>query len=287
MNKKDIYGMLSDVDIRKYFGNGIEIFTEHRGDEFQFDLNKQLQLASIDLRFRNECKRFKENINSSITYEMLENREYTTPFEICNNEKLKIEPGEIIFSTTLETVKISNDFAGIITGRSSIARLGIMAHCCQEFINPGQCAPIALQITNLGKYPVELDLRFPICQLVLFKLSSPASKSYSEMKSSKYKNELEPMPSKIYKDDEKKEESTSDESLIKKGNILKAIKSFLKKYLSPLLPSLIMFLLITPTLNNIKGLTLRDIFSNINNLPFTWILIAITLVTYIFLRKDE
>lgn len=287
MNKKDVYGMLSDVDIRKYFGNGIEIFTEHRGDELQFDLNKQLQLASIDLRFRNECKRFKENINSSITYEMLQNREYTTPFEICNNKKLKIEPGEIIFSTTLETVKISNDFAGIITGRSSIARLGIMVHCCQEFINPGQCAPIALQITNLGKYPVELDLRFPICQLVLFKLSSPSSKSYSEMKSSKYKNESEPMQSKIYQDGEKSEESVSGEYLGKKSSKWKLIKSFLKKYISPLLPSVIMLLIITPALSNIEGMTLSNIFSSIKELSFTWILIIIALVAYIFSRKDE
>ncbi len=118
-----VYGMLSDVDIKKYIGKGIEIYTEHENDELKFDLDKQLQLASIDLRFRNEFKKFKDGISGSINYEMLKNREYTMPFEIANNEKLKVKPGEVIFTTTLETVKISNDFGGIITGRSSIARL--------------------------------------------------------------------------------------------------------------------------------------------------------------------
>lgn len=226
-------------------------------------------------------------MDGSINYEMLVNHEYTDTYEICNNEKLKIEPGEIIFSTTLETVKISNDFAGIITGRSSIARLGVMVHCCQAFINPGQCAPIALQIINLGKYPVELDLKFPICQLILFKLSSPSSKSYSKMKSSKYKDELGPMQSKIYQDSEIKEEPVLHEFINEKNIKFKALKKFLKKYISPLLPSIIMLLVITPALSNIEGMTLSYVFSSIKELPFTWILVAVVLGVYIYLRKDE
>lgn len=283
-----VYGMLSDVDIKKYIGKGIEIYTEHENDELKFDLDKQLQLASIDLRFRNEFKKFRDGINGSINYEMLRNREYTTPFEIANNEKLVVNPGEVIFTTTLETVKISNDFGGIITGRSSIARLGIMVHCCQEFINPGQCAPIALQITNLGKYPVELDMKFPICQLVLFKLSSPSSKSYSEMSSSKYRDEVVPMQSKIYKDSEKNDEhvSSGNNNDNKNANYKKT-KRFLKKYISPLLPSIIMFLLITPFLQNIKGLTILSFLSGIKNLPIVGILTLIVVIAYIYLRKDD
>lgn len=282
------YGMLSDVDIKKYIGKGIEIYTEHENDELKFDLDKQLQLASIDLRFRNEFKKFKDGINGNINYEMLRNREYTTPFEITNNEKLIVDPGEVIFTTTLETVKISNDFGGIITGRSSIARLGIMVHCCQEFINPGQCAPIALQITNLGKYPVELDMRFPICQLVLFKLSSPSSKSYSKMSSSKYRNEVVPMQSKIYKDSEKNDEHISSENHSDNKNVIyKKARRFLKKYISPLLPSVIMFLLITPFLQNIKGLTVFSFLSGIKNLPLVGILTLIVVIVYIYLRKDD
>lgn len=286
MKNEYIYGMLSDVDIIKYFGKGIDIYTEHENDELKFNLNKQLQLASIDLRFRSDYKRFKNGINSNLNYEMLKNREYTDPFELSNNERLIIDPGEVIFTTTLETVKISSDFAGIITGRSSIARLGIMVHCCQEFINPGQCAPIALQITNLGKYPVELDMTFPICQLILFKLSSPSSKSYAEMDSSKYKNEIEPMQSKIYKDSEKSEEIIPNDNSKDKAKNSK-VKKFLKNYISPLLPSIIMLLLITPTLNKIGNITISSFLSGLKDLPIAGILSIIAIVAYIYFRKDD
>ena len=51
-------GVLSDVDIREFWGKGIEIDTYQKGD-WAFDLDKQLQLGSIDLRFRPDYKKFK------------------------------------------------------------------------------------------------------------------------------------------------------------------------------------------------------------------------------------
>jgi len=154
-----------------------------------------------------------------------------------------------------------------------------MVHCCQEFINPGQCAPIALQITNLGKYPVELDMRFPICQLVLFKLSSP---------SSKYRDEVVPMQSKIYEDDEKKDEPVSIENCDDNKNVKdKKTKRFLKKYISPLLPSIIMLLLITPFLQNIEGITIHSFLSSVKNLPIVGIFALIAVIAYIYFRKDD
>ena len=281
MNDERIYGLLSDIDIKKYFDDEIKIYTEYKEGEFSFNLDKQLQLASIDLRFRNDCKRFKKGLNRNLSYEMLKNHEYTEPFEVSNSERLIIAPGEIILTTTLETIMISNNFAGIITGRSSIARLGIMVHCCQEFINPGQGAPLALQITNLGKNPVELDMRVPICQLILFKLSSPSSNSYSQMTSSKYKDENKPMSSKIYED------STHLTDEIVSERKLEVLRRFLKKYISPFLPAVIMTLLITPQLVNLQNTSLLSLFSGIQKMPIAAILAAVAVVLYIYLRKDE
>lgn len=73
---RKIPGMLSDIDIRNCFGEEIKIYTDYKSGEFSFDLDKQLQLASIDLRFRNKYKRFKEGLNSNLTYEMLRNHCY-------------------------------------------------------------------------------------------------------------------------------------------------------------------------------------------------------------------
>lgn len=281
MYDERICGLLSDVDIKKYFDDEIKIYTEYKEGEFKFNLDKQLQLASIDLRFRNDCKRFKKGLNRNLSYEMLKNHEYTEPFEVSNSERLIVAPGEIILTTTLETLMISNNFAGIITGRSSIARLGIMVHCCQEFINPGQGAPIALQITNLGKNPVELDMRVPICQLILFKLSSPSSNSYSQMSSSKYKDENKPMASKIYEDSA----HLTDEVVPKRKP--KVLSPFLKKYISPFLPAIIMTLLITPQLVSLQNISLSSLISGIQKMPIAAIATVMAIGLYIYIRKDE
>ena len=287
-NIRKIPGMLSDIDIRNCFGEEIKIYTDYKSGEFSFDLDKQLQLASIDLRFRNECKRFKEGLNSNLTYEMLRNHEYTDPFEISNSEKLVINPGEVIFTTTLETVFISTCYAGIITGRSSIARLGIMVHCCQEFVNPGQGAPIALQITNLGKYSVELDLKTPICQLILFRLSIPSSNSYNDLEKSKYKNEKIVTSSKIYiETDIEENKQNNNQVLIDKKKRKNLTINFLKKYIVPFCPSILMLLFISPMLNNSTSITVSSIITSILHAPIIWFFGVIILIIYIICKRSD
>ena len=53
------YGFLSDIDIKRYLKDGsIKIETMWH-DELAFNPEKQVQLGSVDLRFRHECKRIK------------------------------------------------------------------------------------------------------------------------------------------------------------------------------------------------------------------------------------
>ena len=273
-------GMLSDNDIRRYFGKDIKIYTENKTGEYSFNLDKQLQLASIDLRFRNEGKRFKKGINGNINFDMLKNHEYTTPFDLMNSELLVVQPGEIIFTTTLETINISNQFAGIITGRSSFARMGIMVHCCQEFINPGQGSPIGLQIINMGEYPVELDMRIPICQLVLFKLISPASELYSQKASSKYKNETEFIPSRIY------EEASDIPQTVPAKKKLKW-KRVVNKLVTLFAPSIILFLLIEPALTETKNMTILAFLKQMAGAPLSIIIIVFCIVLLFFFGKED
>lgn len=292
MTKPNIHSsMLSDIDIKQYFGNEIDIYIDDKAGIVQFDLEKQLQLASIDLHFRHECKRFKNNLQGNLSYQRLRNHEYTMPFEVSGDEKLIIQPGEVIFTTTMETVVISNQFAGIITGRSSIARLGIMVHCCQEFINPGQKAPIALQITNLGKYPVELDVGVPICQLVLFKLSSPSSQGYYDMEKSKYKNESAPMPSQIYKENgDNNHDEMSSNNNAPNATRNKKFMQWVQKglhFIMPFLPPTIMVLLINQALSVAKATSLADVFNILKNFKIGTVVLIIAIVIYLFGRKGD
>lgn len=294
-------GMLSDVDIREFWGKGIEIYTAEKG-ALKFDLDKQLKFGSIDLRFQYEYKKISVNKNSTIKYDTMTHQCYTTLHELGTDEKLILEPGEVVLTTTLEVVRLSEEFAGIITGRSSIARLGIMVHCCQEFINPGHGQPIPLQLINLSPNTVELDMSIPICQLIIFKLRTPSSGRYKECAQSKYANELTPMESKVYEElqeihqredgnkSEKKEqtaEKLNTDFVPKSSEKNLKYKEKLNKYVAPFLPSVIMALLISPLLKDyINGKTVLDLLLQLQKVPVTMILVGAIVVLYIWLKKE-
>lgn len=276
-------GILSDIDIKSFWGHGINIFSSETG-ELAFNLEKQLQLGSIDLHFRHAYSKIRLSKNEILTYDMLKQHNYTTPSELKTGEKLRILPGEMIVTTTLETVQFSEEFAGIITGRSSIARLGVMVHCCQEFINPGHGQPIPLQIINLSPCSVELDLRIPICQLVVFKLCSPASGRYKDDINSKYANETVPQTSKIYEEIP----DSLPENTKKPSNINSITKLFLSKYLLPFFPSVIMLLVITPFINDyITDKSLLEILNATKNMSGAVILGIILIIVYVWLKRGE
>ncbi len=277
-------GMLSDKDINEFWGKGINV--QVLGNEnIEFDLKKQLRHGSIDLRFRHDYKKINLSKDEVLTYEMLKNHEYTSPYELKAGEKLRIEPGEMILTTTLETVNLSKEFAGIITGRSSIARLGIMVHCCQEFINPGHGQPIPLQIINLAPCPVELDLNVPICQLILFKLRSPAAQRYYDAADSKYSDEITAQNSKIYQETGNVESIKKEDSKIER----KKTKQVLSNKVMPFLPSLIMTLFLTPIINACRdNKSLVDLIGEIQKLPVAVIiLLVICIVLYVWLNRED
>ncbi len=280
-SRSHVLGMLSDNDIKSFWGHGIDISTTEKGD-LAFNLEKQLQLGSVDLRFRHEYKKIKLKSDEVLTYDMLKKHDYTQPYELQEGKKLVIGPGEMILTTTLETVRLSEEFAGIITGRSSIARLGIMVHCCQEYINPGHGQPIPLQIINLAPCPVELDLMIPICQLILFKLNSPATGRYKNGKKSKYADEEGPQTSKIYEDDLNGPSKTTPKISIG------GVRASLNKYFAPFLPTIISLLLISPFISNfINGRSFLDVTTAIKELPLSFILGMIFLVIFIWLKRGD
>lgn len=280
LKPEDTSGMLSDMDIRAFWGKGIKIFSSEGGD-LAFDLAKQLKYGSIDLRFRHEYSKIRLTPDETLTYERLKAHDYTTPGNLISGEKLRILPGEIIMTSTLEIVQLSEEFAGIVTGRSSIARMGIMVHCCQEFINPGHGQTIPLQLINLSPCVVELDLRMPVCQLVIFKLRTPASGRYKDDANSKYANEIAAQGSKAY------EEIEQLSPYVRKSNRLD-LKRALSKYLMPFLPTAIVSLLLAPFVAAyINNHSLADIGTVLKNMPVATILGILALFLFLWFKKDE
>ena len=135
-------------------------------------------------------------------------------------------------------------------------------------------------------------MHVPICQLILFRLTSPSSNLYSQIGSSKYKNEIEPLSSRIYEEstsaNSDKQVTTPAISTTKPSSKAQhRLKSVLKTYIEPLLPSLIMFLIITPLFNITQQVTFSSIIDNFSRVSVNVVLALVFLVLFIYLRRAE
>ncbi len=291
-------GALSDVDIKEFISRG-SIKIEASGPEgYHFDQD-QIQFGSIDLHFRHDCRRIKRMPDGIIGYDDIKNHTYTEEVPIENGELL-IKPKDIIITTSQEVVRITSEFIGILSGRSSVARLGVMVQCCQELIQPGHGQTIPLQLINLGENTVRLPVNVAVCQLALIKLRTPSSGAYSTKEGAKYKDEVGPMDSRLYEEiDQVQVESTRGEKeialAIEKTNEAKEEerkkkKRFWSSLICPVLASVIAALFSSAlVVNTLNGKTVSGVLYRIGtflgNIPLVVICIILLFVAYFFFTK--
>lgn len=73
---------------------------------------------------------------------------YGTPFVL--------HPGELILAPTFESLKVPKDMVGILDGRSSLARLGVLVHATAGSVDPDFRGPLIVELLNVGRVPVNL-----------------------------------------------------------------------------------------------------------------------------------
>ena len=108
-----------------------------------------------------------------------------------------MNPGQFVLAQTLERIRIPNDLAGFVDGRSSWARVGVTIHMTAPKIDPGFDAHITLEMANFGRVPV--DLRAEVdqpAQLMLTRLSTPLAESelYGTGERDTFQGQTEPIP---------------------------------------------------------------------------------------------
>ena len=161
---------LSDVDIKKAVIN--KDITIKDFDE------KRLQPASYDVLLGNKFIITEFQTKHSIdpvkgifpkTKEVI----------VKDNEEFVLHPG----FTVLGTLK---DFVGTdkyliqISGKSSLARIGLIVHNTAGLINPGHYLNITLELYNLNYVPIILRPGMEIAQLTFSKLTSKTGQNYKE-----------------------------------------------------------------------------------------------------------
>lgn len=84
-------------------------------------------------------------------------------------DSIVLQPTQFILGATLEKLTLPDDIVGQLTGKSSLARLGVMVHVTAGFIDAGFSNPpaqITLEIVNVGTRPVRLHAGMSIAQMV-------------------------------------------------------------------------------------------------------------------------
>lgn len=193
---------LSDRDIRALLP---ELGIEGSNDNHPFDPETQIQPCSIDLRvsdafWKPSRRRYRwrklfsrddsiVDLRESHMQDLDPRRDWR-PVVLGEGDAETIRPGGILMGRIYERFSIPPGFAGKVEGRSSFARLGLMAHCTGDFINPGWSGFMPLQLYNAGPYPIRVTPYLPICQLMLVRLSSDSERTYGqEDLMSKYVND--------------------------------------------------------------------------------------------------
>jgi dCTP deaminase len=141
-------------------------------------LLEPIQPASIDLRLGNT------RLDSPIYERVLEiidpSRGVYPPVPSTRVfEQCVLERGQFLLVSTLEWIEIGDLLAGILVGKSSLARLGLQVESA-GYIDPGYKGCPTLELKNLGPYRIMLRPGMPIAQLRVEELASRARVLYGD-----------------------------------------------------------------------------------------------------------
>lgn len=148
--------------------------------EFEPEVSaSQIQPGSLDIRLG-------DSYSNEVTGEVYEDQ-----------DQLVFEPGTFYLGHTKETVTLPDDICAIISGRSSIARKGLIIHTTAGWIDAGFSGEITLEIMNFNNEPIILPKDKRVGQLVFFQMDTPAEKPYGSQESSKYQGQKGPTRSRL------------------------------------------------------------------------------------------
>ena len=165
-----------DVDIERRIADGSLVV-----DPLD-DPDKQIQPASIDLRLAKEFIRVRK-VPAGVVDVLNPVQEND---RVIAEDSFIIEPGEFVLGATYERVKLPNDVAADVGGKSSLGRLGLVVHVTAGFVDPGFDGNITLEMVNLNLNPLRLHVGMYICQLKLLQGTNECRRPYGKARGSHY-----------------------------------------------------------------------------------------------------
>lgn len=160
--------MLSDQSILKALHEGAIVLESEVETEC-------LQPASIDVHLGDTLTLFTEAVNE---IDPTKHQPELTIKKKIPELGFSLMPGEFVLGTTVEELTLNEDFSAEVTGKSSLARLGLLVHATAGFIDPGFSGKVTLEIANLNRKPIRLRAGMKIGQFKFFRLDTPCLRPY-------------------------------------------------------------------------------------------------------------
>jgi len=159
---------LSDVDIKKALKAGDIIINDFE--------EERLQPASYDILLGNKFILSNSESTSAIDPVMKIFPE-TKEIIIADDGLFVLHPGISILGTSIDYFG-SEKYLVHLSGKSSLARLGLVIHNTAGIVNPGHFLNITFELCNLNHLPIILRPKMRIGQILFSKLSSKPQKDY-------------------------------------------------------------------------------------------------------------
>ncbi|MBA3789220.1 dCTP deaminase [Patescibacteria group bacterium] len=160
---------LSDIDIKKGIKSGaivIEPFSQ-----------KRLQMASYDVTLGNEFQ-VTDRHSTGVIDPFNNVYPKTRTIKVKDGDPFILHPGESVLGKQKEFIGVDHEHLILLSGKSSLARAGLVVHNTAMLFNPGHHFYPTFELVNTNNVPIILRPGMEIAQLLFAKLTSMTSKGY-------------------------------------------------------------------------------------------------------------
>lgn len=109
--------------------------------------------------------------------------------KLGKSDEFVIKPNQFVLAHTLERINMPVNLLGIVKGKSSLARKGLIVEFA-GFIDPGFTGQITLELKNVSDKPVTLKKYMRICQLCFLKMDQTPRYPYGSDEDSHYQHQM-------------------------------------------------------------------------------------------------
>lgn len=103
-----------------------------------------------------------------------------TLFQHVRATSITVPPQGFVLARSLETIRMPRDVLGIVLGKSTYARCGIVVNCTP--LEPGWEGTVTMEISNTSPFHVVLYPGEGIAQILFLRTAEPPSRAYHDRK---------------------------------------------------------------------------------------------------------